>query len=538
MPETPQFNQEEFAHEKGDFSDVHNEGFQQELREAGQENDPKSFSSQIKTKVFDSLRKVIIGRYKEDDPCYSKIIEEFNRISAEDFKPRDPDRSSSFIIYDKGLRIRGPLQDLEELVEAKPQVVEGCEKETEKLPPDELKDQLKIRYKLIQIFDQLTKFEPGYNSEFLKMDIDWEQEKTIQFGAYLLAPGAKTADFFKLFEIFQDPKKLLTTKDKARDELKKFIKFFWEENAGWKDKSVLEFGGSATAIKLNDLGAKCDVIDAGHSGYTAGYHISDPKAMINIDNYQEKTQLGVYDMICSANTLDWESGIEGMADKPTWTQGDHMGSKSTLMSMDELALIFCGLLKDKGYMVHDEMGLQDDLCDLIGIKKVDRINLTDQLEDKGLTGSTWSDERLHFYQKIGNTQIRTVVIGNKIAKFNTENNAWEHTGHRKREGRGTVLTTQEFIFCANRDIVYGGDLVRGEYVGHESLTSDGFKIQCKADDIEKLLKFIKLGKLLSSLSEKSVGDIEIWKVIISKANDDRDREYLIQRAPEEIRGQL
>lgn len=36
MPETPQFNPEEYAQEKGDFTDVHNPELQQELRDAGE----------------------------------------------------------------------------------------------------------------------------------------------------------------------------------------------------------------------------------------------------------------------------------------------------------------------------------------------------------------------------------------------------------------------------------------------------------------------------------------------------------------------
>ncbi len=488
-----------------------------------------------------------------DNEEKGKLSESIERVLDGDYSTLDHLQKEGL---DRVVAIKKSLLKIEQLVEQNPLLVDKMNVSTDELKPSELQTQLNMRHQIIQLFNVMIQSGDdrfGETDDFIKLDIHhMEKEGAIQYGSYLVAPGAQTNDFFKLFKIFDEPSKLRYTRentgeglDGVKDQHKlDFFQSFWKENNGWEGRNVLEFGGWATARKMQDIGAETDVIDAGHTGYRIGYRVENPSAMIDLTNYQENKQLGMYDMICSANTLDWESGIEGMADYPKWIdepEGPSKWSKGTIMAEDELALIFYSQLRKGGYMVHDEMGLPDDLCELIGIQKTYKLNLSKFLDDEGQTGSTWSDERLHIYQKVGQPSVHTVVIGNKIATYNEETDSWELSGSRDSNARETILSAQEFIFSAKRDIELNeqyADLAKEGVEGRERLLDDGFKIDCGPDDIEALLELVDLNKLTKALSEKSRGNLELWQSFFNNATSDQEREGIMKNVPETLRTQL
>ncbi len=61
MPEGPPINPEEYAHEKGDFTDVHNKEFQDELREAGEkaiEDKEFEFTPEMEEKIMAKVQDI------------------------------------------------------------------------------------------------------------------------------------------------------------------------------------------------------------------------------------------------------------------------------------------------------------------------------------------------------------------------------------------------------------------------------------------------------------------------------------------------
>ncbi len=540
------------------------------------ENEKREFKAKLRSTVFDFLKGITSFNknfYKE-----SPRQDDFDKMDArlESVWTENPDEQiNSKERNNLGLgHYWERIEEIEEIIEKNPDTLNYLSIKTGDIPTEQIESQLKLRYKILSILNEIGQKSMncdvaliGESNGFL--DIRYAHECGIQLGALMLAPNSNTTDFFELL----NSKKLLEPLFKEIEGLKSYqqrsdnfekifafseknylnhIKNFSKKNINWKDKRVLEFGGSETASRLSENGAIKEIVDAGNSGYKSfGYDVNDKSKIITLSNYLEKPKKATADLICSANTLDWESGIENMAVVPSWTENSV--TLKCVMAMDELALIFYGQLKDGAFMIHDELGLPDDLCELIGIEKVADFTFSKSLDDnpQKFANTSWSDEYLHFYKKTGKPKIQHMIIGRKIAIYDEELDAWKYAGMRtdrgdilRAEKTSIVLNVDEFILCAKRDLKYSDrkdnrsfDFRTGKRLsgGILYLARDGFTVDCKSGDIKRMLVIVKPHELAETLSENSKNDPNVWQELLNKCKTEDEKKRIVQYVPENLK---
>ncbi|NTW29869.1 MAG: hypothetical protein HGA33_01150 [Candidatus Moranbacteria bacterium] len=462
------------------------------------------------------------------------------------------------------------MANTEAIIENDPLALRFLGTKTCEIPSQHIESQLRLRYKLMHTFEKIASSNgAGYSlrpslSGFL--NIPYGQECGIQLGAQMLAPNSSTDSFFELFDVqnvltslresFTVQEKKCSFREKHRLSkgcFDRHVRSFIDKNGGWNGECVLEFGGDHTAAVLKQYGAIDEIVDAGNSGYAnlSGYHVDDRSKLITLGNYLEKSPIRVADMICSANTLDTESGIEAMA-RPCSGVSRKSYYLQSIMATEELSLIFYGQLKDGGFMIHDELGLPDDLCEAIGIVNVGEFTFSNGLDDdpKKLAHSSWSDERLHFYKKIRKPDIRRFVMGNKIAVYDEQEDLWKLEGFRYEWKEERVsLTSKEFILSGRRELEYTADENRPPFdwrTGQRIFSNgsmwdfrqDGFRVTCLKEELPELLSIFSADEIAWALSSESRKNSELWRELLLNCKSEKEQISVSRSIPEELKSEL
>ncbi|OGD56244.1 hypothetical protein A2V71_02890 [Candidatus Berkelbacteria bacterium RBG_13_40_8] len=304
---------------------------------------------------------------------------------------------------------------------------EDIETRTEELTNERIARHIKFRHKYVSkllLEDRYKYFNLGgmFVRDKLNGPLDEIPDSELAFGAkethiiyaaFLLSPSNSTKEFIENLNSTASISMKGVKIDYGRKTVAKALMSYIQQGGikSWEGKKVLEVGGDLASEGIQKMGASSEVTDAGHSGYTIGYRVDDKEKLMHLGNYQKFGQPHTYDLICSANLFDMGSGIGEIAKAYKPLDRDKLGE-------EEMTLIMGNLVKQNGFMLHDEGGLPPKLSSKAGIKNIFTLNLGGSKDHSPY-------ENVTFYRANGRRVIKEHKMDYKSAIFNPKTKTWE-----------------------------------------------------------------------------------------------------------------